>query len=219
MSPLFADVFDLYRFRVRALPSYRYPLWQMALFLSLIGVVLSGSMPELGHFVPGRIGFCVLYNALETLLFTAFIGIWLRVRSLRLYGPLFTLLALAGAVQFLGPLLDWLPDDVGQFAALLLWFYLLVVLCHALIKVSGASRFRVVSGVLLFVLLSQWLEPASWFVASKTGWVKSPGASWWKLAVTPPGSATPAAPAQATAAAAAGADDSKAADPGDDFPL
>lgn len=178
MRTLFGDVLDLYRFRVKSLPAYHYPLWKIGLFLTAIGFVASASSPELGYFLPGRIGFCVAYNWLETLLFCSFIGFWLKLSRFKLSRPLLALVVLSSGIQLLQPLLSWLPDDVGGIALVLLMLYSLVVLCNALSLVSGMRRWRVVCGVLLFSLLSGVLLQSTWYLTSRMGWVDAP-ASWW----------------------------------------
>lgn len=178
MSALFSDVFDLYRFRVKPLATYRHPLWQVLLLLCGVGLVLSAGSPELGGYLPGRIGFGIAYNLLETLLFTVFIGLWLGLGRQAFSRALFSLVTLASAIQLLQPLTDWLPDDVGSVVLLLLLLYSLVVLCHALYRISGLRLIRVLVGVLLFALLSSFLLQGCWYLAGRAGVVSPPAGGW-----------------------------------------
>jgi hypothetical protein len=178
MNTLFGEAFDLYRFRVKPLSSYRFPLWKLVLFLAAIGLASSASSPELGRFLPGRIGFCIAYNLLETAIFTLFIGVWLRLELLHNARQIASLVVLSSAVQFLLPLADWLPDDVGSTVVMAAMFYSLIVLCNALIRVSGMRRLRVICGVLAFSFLSAFLMQGSWSLASRWHLVDPP-ASWW----------------------------------------
>lgn len=186
MRTLIADVLDLYRFRVKSLPAYYYPLWKIALLLTAIGFVASSNATELGNYIPGRIAFCIAYNWLETLLFCGFIGLWLKLSNFKLNRPLLALVVLSSGIQLLEPLVSWLPDDVASIVLLVLLFYSLLVLCYALERVSGVRRLRVVSGVMLFALLSGVLMQSSLYVSSRLGWVPRP-ASWWNpMSVTTP---------------------------------
>jgi hypothetical protein len=178
MQTLFGDVLDLYLFRVKSLAAYRYPWWQVALFLTALGVVASGSSPELGRFLPGRIGFCILYSWLESLLFAVYLGVWLRMGRFRMNRSLLSLVMLSSGIQLLQPLVSWLPEDVGNIALVLLMLYSFLVLCHALVTVSGMRRVRVLCGVLLFSLLSGILLQSTWYLTSRFGWVDAPP-SWW----------------------------------------
>jgi hypothetical protein len=178
MPTLIADVVDLYLFRVKSLPAYRYPWWQVALFLTALGFVASGSAPELGHFLPGRIGFCILYSWLESLLFAIYLGVWLRMGRFSCNRSLLSLVMLSSGIQLLQPLVSWLPQDVGNIALVLLMLYSFLVLCHALVTVSGMRRVRVICGVVLFSLLSALLLQSTWYLSSRLGWVDAP-ASWW----------------------------------------
>ena len=175
---MFDAVLDLCRFRVRPLAAYRLPFWQIAVMISLLGLVTSAGSPELGTWLPGRIGFCVVYNWVETLLFAVFLSLWLRMHPLRPSWEMVSLLTLASACQLFAPLLDWLPDDVAGGAFLVLMLYSLLVLCNALVRISGMRRLRVVIGVLLFSAVSACLMQMSWYWAGQHGWVKQP-ASWW----------------------------------------
>jgi len=219
MNALLGDVFDLYRFRVKALPAYQYPLWQIALLLTAVGVVASAGAPELGSYLPGRIGFCVLYNWLETLLFAGFIGVWLRMARWRLCRPLLSLVVLASGSQLLEPLANWFPDDVGTAVLLLLMFYSLVVLCNALSRVSGVRRTRVVLGVLLFSFLSAFLMQGSWTLASRAGWVDAPAGSWWNPMAAPDKNTSAGKPADQALTGQSGGSSSKDDSSDDDAPL
>lgn len=192
MITLFSEVFDLYRFRVKTLASYRPPLWQVMLLLCGVGLVLSAGSPELGSYLPGRIGFGIGYNLLETLLFTGFIGLWLGLGRQAFSRELFSLVTLSSAVQLLQPLTDWLPDDVGSVVLLLLLLYSLVVLCHALYRISGLRLVRVLVGVLLFALLSSFLLQGCWYLAGRAGIVTPPAGGWNPFSSINP-AATPAA--------------------------
>jgi len=186
MRTLISDVLDLYRFRVKALPAYYYPLWKIALLLTAIGFVTSSTATDLGSYIPGRIAFCIVYNWLETLLYCGVIGLWLKLSHFKLNRPLLVLVALSSGIQFLAPLVSWLPDDVASIVLLVLLFYSLLVLCYALERVTGMRRLRVVSGVMLCLLLSGVLMQSSQYVSSRLGWVSRP-ASWWNpLSVTAP---------------------------------
>lgn len=196
MNTLLGEAFDLYRFRVKPLPAYRLPVWKLVLFLTAIGLASSANSPELGRFLPGRIGFCIGYSWLETLLFTAFIGIWLRLDPLQYARQIAALVVLSSAVQFLLPLADWLPDDVGDSVVMLAMLYSLLVLCHALIRVSGMRRLRVICGVLLFSCLSAFLMQGSWYLASRAHLVDAPP-SWWNpfAGITPAADSAASQPA------------------------
>lgn len=196
MNTLFAEAFDLYRFRVKPLPTYRFPVWQLGLFLAAIGLASSASAPELGRYLPGRIGFCIAYTWLETALFTAFIGVWLRLDPRRYARQIAALVVLSSAADFLTPLAGWLPDDVASMALFLAMLYSLLVLCHALIRVSGMRRLRVISGVLVFSLLSGFLMQGAWFLVSRARLVDPPP-SWWNP-VAGAGAAAQAAPTGAS---------------------
>ncbi|MBV8047117.1 MAG: hypothetical protein JO171_08195 [Paludibacterium sp.] len=175
---MLGDAIDLYRFRVKSLLDYRYPWWQLALLISFLGLVTSGGSPELGLYLPGRVGFCVAYNWLETLLFVPFIGLWLRVNPLRFFRPLLAICVLGSGLQLLQPLLSWLPADVSDGSLMLLMVYSLLVLAHALARVSGKGRLRAVIGVLVFSLCSAFLMQGAWYLTSRMGWVESPASAW-----------------------------------------
>lgn len=221
MRTLFGDVIDLYCFRVKSLPAYHYPLWKIGLMLTAIGFVASAGAPELGGFLPGRIGFCIAYNWLETLLFTVFIGVWLQLIRYKQNRALLSLVVLSSGVQLLQPLLGWLPDDVAGIALLLLMLYSLVVLCYALVQVSGAPRLRVVMGVLLFSLLSGTLLQSSWYLASRTGWVDAPAGNWWNPLSNISGDAasTPASDANTSSQSPFSDPTERSKDSADDAPL
>jgi hypothetical protein len=178
MNKLFGEAFDLYRFRVKPLPAYYFPLWKLVLFLAAIGLASSASAPELGRFLPGRIGFCIGYSWFETVIFTVFIGMWLRLDPRRYARQIASVVVLSGAIQFLLPLAGWLPGDVASPVAMLAMLYSLLVLCYALICISGMRRLRVISGVLMFSFLSAFLMQGSWYLASRWHLVDPPP-SWW----------------------------------------
>ncbi|TDR82898.1 hypothetical protein [Paludibacterium purpuratum] len=178
MNHLLGDALDLYRFRVKSLLDYRYPWWQLALLITLFGLVISGGTPELGGNLPGRIGFCIAYNWLETLLFVPFIGLWLRVPPLRFCQPLLAISLLGSGLQLLQPLVSWLPGDVADGLLLVSMVYSMLVLCNALSRVSGRGRLWAAIGVLLFSLCSAFLMQSAWFLASRQGWVDAPLSAW-----------------------------------------
>ncbi|WP_215781828.1 hypothetical protein [Paludibacterium sp. B53371] len=178
MNRLLNDALDLFRFRVKPLPAYHHPWWQLALLISLLGLVTSGGSPELGHYLPGRIGFCIGYNWLETLLFVPFIGLWLRVNPWRFTRPLLALIVLASSVQLLQPLTSWLPADVADGLLLVLMAYSLLVLSNALALASGQGRLRALLGILLFSFCSAFLMQGAWYLSSRQGWVDAPQSAW-----------------------------------------
>ena len=157
MRTLISDVLDLYRFRVKALPAYYYPLWKIALLLTAIGFVTSSTATDLGSYIPGRIAFCIVYNWLETLLYCGVIGLWLKLSHFKLNRPLLVLVALSSGIQFLAPLVSWLPDDVASIVLLVLLFYSLLVLCYALERVTGMDwRGRLAWQTSRTALLTWW---------------------------------------------------------------
>jgi F0F1-type ATP synthase assembly protein I len=175
---MLGDAIDLYRFRVKSLLDYRYPWWQVALLITLFGLVISGGSPELGGYLPGRVGFSIGYNWFETLLFVPFIGVWLGVNPWRFCRPLLAISALGSSVQLLQPLLSWLPDDVANGLLMVSMVYSLLVLSHALARVSGKGRLRAMLGVLLFSLCSTFLMQGAWYLSSRQGWVAPPASAW-----------------------------------------
>jgi hypothetical protein len=174
MRILFDDALDLVRFRVRPLQYYQYSFWQPALLLTALGFIASAGADGLGDNVEGRVAFFLLFTWLETLLFTQFMGLWLRLGKWKPSGSLFGLVVAANSVQILEPLTSWLPDDVALVGAFALSVLTITILVHALTAVSGVSRLRVLVGVLLFSPLAMMLMGSTLSLAASLDWVQVP---------------------------------------------
>lgn len=174
MRILFDDTLDLVRFRVRPLQYYQYSFWQPALLLTVLGIIASAGAEGLGDNVEGRVAFFLLFTWLETLLFTQFMGLWLRLGKWKPSGSLFGLVVAANGLQIIEPLTSWLPDDAALAGAFALSLLTIMVLVHALATVSGVSRKRILLGVLLFSPLAMMLMGSTLSLAASLDWVKVP---------------------------------------------
>ncbi|MBI3144749.1 MAG: hypothetical protein HYZ18_05675 [Pseudogulbenkiania sp.] len=174
MRILFDDALDLVRFRVRPLQYYQYSFWQPALLLTALGIIASAGAEGLGDNVQGRVAFFLLFTWLETLLFTQFMGLWLRLGKWKPSGSLFGLVVAANGLQIIEPLTSWLPDDAALAGAFALSLLTIMVLVHALATVSGVSRKRILLGVLLFSPLAMLLMGSTLSLAASLDWVKVP---------------------------------------------
>lgn len=174
MHHLIDDLLGLLRFRVGPLEQYQYPRWLVALLLCVLGLVASGGTGELGNNIAGRMQFMLLFTWLETLLFTQFITIWLRLAKWRPNGSLFGLIVLCNSLQFVEPLTSWLPDDAALGADLALSLLTIALMVNSLAVVSGVRRVRVLLGVMLFAPVAMLTLAISLQLASSMGWVTIP---------------------------------------------
>ncbi|WP_062789408.1 hypothetical protein [Aquitalea pelogenes] len=174
MHRLIDDLLGLLRFRVGPLEQYQYPRWMPALLLTVLGLVASGGTGELGNNVLGRMLFMLMFTWLETLLFTQFITVWLRLAKWRPDGSLFGLIVLCNSLQFVEPLTSWLPDDAALGADLALSLLTIALMVNSMAVVSGVARVRVLLGVMLFAPVAMLTLAISLQMASSMGWVTIP---------------------------------------------
>jgi len=174
MHRLIDDFTGLLRFRVGPLEQYQYPRWVMALWLTVLGLVASGGTAELGNDIAGRMMFMLCFTWLETLLFTQFMTIWLRLAKWRPSGSLFGLVVLANSLQFVEPLTSWLSDDVALGADLALSVLTIALLVNSLAVVSAVRRVRVLLGVMLFAPVAMLSLALSLQFSASLGWVTIP---------------------------------------------
>ena len=195
MHRLIDDLIGLLRFRVGPLQQYQYPRWVPVLLLTVLGLVASGGTEDLGNNIVGRILFMLLFTWLETLLFTQFMTIWLRLAKWQPDGSLFGLIVLANSLQFIEPLTSWLPDDAAMGADLALSLLTIVLLVNSLAVVSGVRRMRVLLGVMLFAPVAMLTLAISLQLSSSQGWVTIPPDMLGVGEATAPVSDAPAASA------------------------
>lgn len=200
MHRLIDDLLGLLRFRVGPLEQYQYPRWMPALLLTVLGLVASGGTGELGNNIAGRMLFMLLFTWLETLLFTQFITVWLRLAKWQPTGSLFGLIVLCNSLQFVEPLTSWLPDDAALGADLALSLLTIALMVNGLAVVSAVSRVRVLLGVMLFAPVAMLTLAMTLQLAASMGWVTIP-----QDMLAPVGEATAPA-ADAPAASKAGTD-------------
>lgn len=174
MHRLIDDLLGLLRFRVGPLEQYQYPRWMPALLLTVLGLVASGGTGELGNNIAGRMLFMLLFTWLETLLFTQFMTVWLRLAKWQPAGSLFGLIVLCNSLQFVEPLTSWLPDDAALGADLALSLLTIALMVNGLALVSGVGRVRVLLGVMLFAPVAMLTLAMTLQLAGSMGWVTIP---------------------------------------------
>lgn len=174
MRQLIDDTLDLVRLRFKPLEEYQYPFWQPALVLTLLGVVSAAGAENFTGDTGERILFFVALNWLETTLFVAFIGWWLRLAKWKQSGSLFGIAVLANAPQFLEPLASWLPEGAATVAAFVIALYCVMILLQALAAVSGVNRLRIMLGVVLFAPLAMLTLSFMLSLAISNGWMEMP---------------------------------------------
>ncbi len=175
MDKLIHDALDLMRWRVREAAHYQYPTWQLVVTLLLLGIIAAAGADSVGGDITGKLLFFTVFGAMETLLMAQFMQWWLRLAKAPVETPLFSLLLVAGLVQVLTPLTSWLPTDVAEIATIAIAFYGVTVMLHALAAVSGASRMRVLGGILLFSPLAAMLMVFAFSTGSNLGLIELPG--------------------------------------------
>jgi hypothetical protein len=107
--------------------------------LTVLGLVASGGTGELGNNIARPHGFMLLFTWLETLLFTQFMTVWLRLAKWRPTGSLFGLIVLCNSLQFVEPLTSWLPDDAALGADLALSLLTIALMVNSMAVVSGVA--------------------------------------------------------------------------------
>lgn len=182
---IFDDIFDLLRLRPQPLAHYRYPVWQPALLITLIGVFGAASADALQAPLTGKIVYFIGLQWLHLLLLAQFFHWWLR-RGDRWNGEgsLWQLFAACQGLSLLGPLLSWFPDAMLLPLASALSAYGVVIVIHALTVATQVARNHVIGGVLLFWPISLLLSRLMLAGANQLGWLPEPPAE--KPAVTQP---------------------------------
>ncbi len=177
-SQLVTDLLDLLRLRVQPLAHYRYPWWQPALLITLLGVFAASTAEFMVAPALARIAYFVCLNWFELLLMTHFFHWWMQLGGRwNGEGSLLQLMAVCQGVQILEPLLTWLPDPVAVSASLLLAGYSIVMLVHALAAATHVARSHVMGGILLFTPVALALYLAMMMVANQFGWIAEPPAA------------------------------------------
>lgn len=184
---LVADILDLLRLRVQPLAHYRYPGWQPALLITLLGVFAASTADVLQAPIAGKILYFVCLNWLELALMARFFGWWLRQGGRwDGEGMLWHLLAACQGVQLLEPLLSWFPDDAAMPLSLALAAYSVAILINALATATQVARSHVIGGVLLFTPVALALYLTMMMTANQLGWIPEPPPEAGKPAATQP---------------------------------
>lgn len=184
-NQLVADILDLLRLRVQPLAHYRYPGWQPALLITLLGVFAASAADVLQAPIAGKIVYFVCLNWLEMALMARFFGWWLQQGGRwNGEGALWQLIAACQGVQLLQPLLSWLPEDLEMPLSLALAAFSLVILINALATATQVARSHVIGGVLLFTPVALALYLTMIIVANQLGWIPEPPPEAGKPAAT-----------------------------------
>ncbi|WP_137936372.1 hypothetical protein [Chitinivorax sp. B] len=172
---LINDMLDLARFRVKPLPEYQYPLWQIMLVVTLMGIFSAAAATDIDAPVPARIGFFVMLEWVELLLMNWFFNWWMRQGdNWRGDGDLLPLFVAASGVNLLTPLLSWFTRPLVDVLAVGLSAYSVAIVIHALTLSTGVRRTHVIGGVLLFLpmAIAGYLVVATFAV--QAGWISLP---------------------------------------------
>lgn len=176
-NQLVVDILDLLRLRVQPLAHYRYPPWQPALLVTLLGVFAASGAEVLQAPIGAKIIYFVCLNWLELMLMAHFFGWWLRQGDRwNGEGELWQLLAACQGLQVLKPLLSWFPDTMVVPLAVGLAAYGVMVMINALTVATQVARSHVIGGVLLFMPVALALYLSMTMLAGSLGWVPEPPA-------------------------------------------
>lgn len=174
MRVLIDDVIDLVRGRVKSLPHYQYPRWQLALFLLLCSVVVSPSIIDLDGPIAPQLSLLFVVTWLQIALLARFMGWWLKPRGQSEPLDLFGVIVVVNGLQLLEPLTSWLDPKPAAVAQVFLSLLSLAVLINALAGVSERSRWRVAGGMGLLIVLIMILMTALLSLGVAMGWITLP---------------------------------------------
>lgn len=148
--PLINDALDMLRLQFKPLQQYQYPRRHTTCALLLLGMTAAaGAAPGMGEPL-NVVLFFTAYIALETSMYAAFMRWWLRRAGVADVPSLFGTVIAASAIQLLGPLTSWLPDDIANILSMAIGLAGLWLLVSALAAGSAVSRLRILLGTLAF---------------------------------------------------------------------